>query len=122
MVSGKPLSDDDRKSWLETLASTICERTEGSVTACSALKKSYRDILRSAGAVTFVYLQGAKETLLARLTERASSSEHFMPPSLLDSQLAALEDPAEEGNTIIASIKDSPEQIISNIITLTSGR
>lgn len=122
MAKGMPLDDNDRKPWLEILASTIRERGAGSVTACSALKKSYRDILRAAGDVTFVYLHGTREVLLARLVERSHSSDHFMPSSLLDSQLNTLEDPVDEVNTITVSIEDSPEEIISTIVTLTSGR
>jgi len=117
MASGMPLNDDDRKPWLEKLASVIGETSEGSVTACSALKKDYRNTLSTAGDVTFVYLHGSKETLLERLTERSNSTDHFMPSSLLDSQFSTLEDPTGESNTITVSIKDSPEQIISNIIS-----
>ncbi|MFT6793058.1 MAG: gluconokinase [Rubritalea sp.] len=125
LASGIPLNDDDRKPWLETLVSNIRETSAssaGSVTACSALKKSHRDILRAAGDVTFVYLKGTEETILARLIERSNSSDHFMPSSLLESQLRTLEEPIEETDTITISTKDSPQQIISNILNSIAGR
>lgn len=117
MASGTPLTDTDRQPWLETLAATIKASETNTVTACSALKKSYREILRSALNVTIIYLHGTKETLLSRLTERSNRSNHFMPSTLLDSQLETLENPSEEPDTITVSIKDSPQQIISNIIS-----
>ncbi len=120
MASGTALNDDDRKPWLEKLACVMKDTAAGSVTACSALKKTYRDTLSTAGNVTFIYLHGSKETLLERLIERSNSTDHFMPSSLLDSQLNTLEDPSEESNIITISIKDSPEQIITNIISKLS--
>lgn len=120
MASGNPLNDDDRQPWLEKLASVIKETSGGSVTACSALKKAYRDTLNTAGDVTYVYLQGSKQLLLDRLTERSKNTDHFMSSSLLDSQLSTLESPSGESNTITVSIKDSAEQIISNIISKLS--
>jgi len=120
MASGIPLNDDDRKPWLEKLASVIQEYPEDTVTACSALKKSYRDIIRTAGGVRFVFLEGSKETLMERVVERSNNTDHFMPSTLLDSQLSTLEDPSQEEGTITVSITDSPEQIISNIISQLS--
>ena len=119
MASGAPLNDDDRKSWLETLASNIrgaSISSAGSVTACSALKKIHRDVLRGAGEVTFVYLKGTEETILTRLRERTNSSDHFMPASLLESQLSTLEEPVDEADAVTVSAVDSPKQIISNIL------
>ncbi len=117
MASGTPLNDDDRQPWLEKLASVTQETPTSTVTACSALKKTYRNILKQAENVTVIYLHGTKETLLSRLTERSNNSDHFMPSSLLDSQLETLEDPSQEPHTITVSIEDTPQQIISNIIT-----
>lgn len=117
MASGTPLTDADRQPWLETLAKLMHDAPSTTVLACSALKKAYRDTLRSAGDVTFVYLHGSKETLLERLTKRSNNSNHFMPSSLLDSQLATLENPSEEPDTITVSITDSPPQIITNIFS-----
>jgi gluconokinase len=92
MAAGVALTDADRLPWLETLAAWIAEReAEGtsSVLACSALKRSYRDVLRGgAPRVRFVHLRGSAEILAARLGGR---SGHFFPSELLASQLATLE-------------------------------
>ncbi len=125
MASGTPLNDDDRKPWLEILARNIRETSAssaGSVTACSALKKIHRDVLRGAGDVTFVYLKGSEETILARLIERSNNSDHFMPASQLESQLSTLEEPVEESDVFTIPTKDSQQQIISNILNSISGR
>lgn len=125
MASGTPLNDEDRKPWLETLAKNIDESTAsaaGSVTACSALKKSHRDVLRNSSEVTFIYLKSNKETILTRLTERANSSNHFMPSSLLESQFNTLEEPANEADVITISANDSPKQIITNILDSITDR
>lgn len=125
MASGISLDDDDRQPWLETLAANIRKRTESSldsVTACSALKKSYRDVLREAGNITFVHLKGSKETLLTRLTKRFNSTDHYMPASLLENQLSTLEDPSDEPDVITVCIEDSPKQIISAVLESLSDR
>jgi len=100
MAAGIPLTDADRLPWLQALAARLRESDEtgaGLVMACSALKRSYRDMLRAGAAnVTFIYLHGDRELLAARLAQRP---EHFMPPSLMESQLAALEPPAPEEET-----------------------
>jgi len=96
MSSGIPLNDDDRWPWLEAVGTTL-ENTENIVVACSALKKIYRDrILAQAPATRFIHLHGSKELLLSRLGNRTS---HFMPSTLLDSQLQTLEmmEPSEPG-------------------------
>jgi gluconokinase len=94
MASGKPLHDDDRLPWLERIAdeARASEAEGGSVVvACSALKRIYRDCLRSAGPdVRFVHLSGDADVIRRRMQAR---SDHFMPPGLLDTQLATLEPP-----------------------------
>jgi gluconokinase len=122
MMGGIPLTDSDRKPWLESITAMIRDSSSNSVTACSALKKSYRDILRTAGNVTFIYLDGSKEIILSRLEQRTHNAEHFMPASLLDSQLKTLEDPAGEADVYTVSINDSTKNIISTILTLTKSR
>lgn len=96
MRAGQPLSDTDRIPWLERLAELIEQhRTSGGcVLACSALKRSYRDRLaRGECDLVFVHLEAPRPVLEARLRDR---TEHFMPASLLDSQLAALEPPESD--------------------------
>jgi gluconokinase len=90
MRAGTPLDDSDRLPWLRTIGEWLAEhRDAGAVVTCSALKRVYRDILRAAAPeVTFLHLDGDKETARQRVAGRAG---HFMPESLVDSQFAALE-------------------------------
>jgi gluconokinase len=96
MQSGTPLTDDDRRPWLEALhrkAEEVLAAGEGAIIGCSALKASYRATLRGyLTRVAFVWLDVPRETLEARMANRQG---HFMPPSLLDSQLATLETPTD---------------------------
>ncbi len=93
MSAGEPLDDDDRRPWLQTLNRLMAAReAEGvpTVLTCSALKRAYRDILREdlpEGSVYFVHLAASREVLQARMESRT----HFMPASLLQSQLDTLE-------------------------------
>jgi gluconokinase len=95
MRDGIPLSDADRAPWLTAItrwASTEVSAARSAVVTCSALKRSYRDQLRTAGpGVTFVYLQVPRDELERRVSHR---HHEFMPASLLVSQLATLEEPA----------------------------
>ena len=99
MREGTPLTDADRWGWLESLAEWTAERDakgEPTIIACSALRRAYRDVLRRGGEGTFfVHSTGDKHMILERMNAR----EHFMPPSLLESQLDILEplEPDEEG-------------------------
>lgn len=95
MAAGVPLDDDDRWPWLAIVGKRLAEGGDaGLVMACSALKKVYREaISREAPGVVFVHLAGTREVLAARLEGR---SGHFMPPALLDSQLATLEPLAQD--------------------------
>jgi gluconokinase len=120
MASGSPLDDEDRKPWLEILSKLPLEHPEGCAIACSALKKTYREILRQKTAVQIIYLHGDKDTLLQRLQVRADETNHFMPASLLESQLNTLEDPRLEPNTSTFDIKESPQSIVDQIVRQTS--
>ena len=100
MTSGVPLTDADREPWLRAIAAWIGERArDGGVVTCSALKRSYRDLLREGGPAWFLHLHGPQEVIAARMSGRTG---HFMPPSLLDSQFADLEPlaPDEPGRTV----------------------
>jgi carbohydrate kinase (thermoresistant glucokinase family) len=100
MASGTPLTDADRWPWLDRIATEMraIDRAGGSaVVACSALRKAYRDRLRNSGAeMRFLHLTGDIRLIRERMEGR---SGHFMPPGLLDSQLATLE-PAQPGEDI----------------------
>lgn len=92
MAAGTPLTDADRAGWLRTLAAHIAQAApRGVVVSCSALKRKYRDVLREgSAALRFVWLDLPRAELEARMARRTG---HYMPASLLDSQLATLEPP-----------------------------
>lgn len=100
MASGMPLTDADRWPWLDRIAGRMraIEEAGGSaVVACSALRQVYRDRLRSSGAeICFLHLTGDAGVIRQRMERR---SGHFMPPELLDSQMAILE-PARPGEAL----------------------
>ncbi len=110
MRRGEPLDDTDRAPWLDRVGDALAGGNR--VIACSALKRIYRDqIRRRAGAqVVFLYLRGQRETLLARMAARPG---HFMPASLLDSQLATLEPPSADEVHLVQDIEQSPARIIA---------
>jgi carbohydrate kinase (thermoresistant glucokinase family) len=118
MHKGIPLTDDDRRPWLDAIAAWIdkTRRSGGhSVLACSALKRRYRDVLiGDRPDVRLVFLKG-DEALIARRI--ATRHEHFMPPGLLHSQFEALEEPAPDENPVIVSIEPSPREIVAQIVS-----
>uniref|UniRef100_UPI00292F3BBC gluconokinase n=1 Tax=Clavibacter michiganensis TaxID=28447 RepID=UPI00292F3BBC len=107
MAEGHALDDDDRRPWLEEVGRALAGRPEGGpVVACSALKRSYRDILRAAAPdAVFVHLAGDHELLAERLGSREG---HFMPSSLLASQLRTLEPLGDDEQGITLDITDDP--------------
>jgi gluconokinase len=110
MAAGHPLTDDDRWPWLEAIAGWI-RTTDGGVVTCSALKRSYRDLLRSgSGDVWFVHLDGTPELLAQRIGAR---SGHFMPAALLDSQLADLEPLGADEPGVTLDVAHSPEELVA---------
>ncbi len=117
MKAGTPLDDDDRWPWLRAIAGAIDDwRAKGvsGVVACSALKRAYRDILIGPRTdVRLVYLQGSHDLIARRMAARHG---HFMPPGLLDSQFATLEEPGEAERPIVVSIAPAPEAIVEGII------
>jgi len=122
MAAGIPLTDADRAGWLRSLALRIREAKQagkGLVVACSALKRSYRDILRAeAEDIRFILLRGSKELLVERLANR---SGHFMPVTLLDSQLATLEEPGVDESAWVFDISDTPEAIVADLVKRASA-
>ena len=108
MKVGMPLTDADRWPWLHAIASRedeLLAAGESAVVACSALKRSYRGVLIGSRLDTLlVYLRGSKVLIAERMNERAN---HFMPPALLDTQFATLEEPGPDEHPIIVDI-DSP--------------
>jgi carbohydrate kinase (thermoresistant glucokinase family) len=118
MHSGIPLTDEDRRPWLDAVAAWIDKtRCSGGhdVVACSALKRRYRDVLIGDRAdVRLVYLKG-DEALIARRI--ATRHEHFMPRTLLHSQFEALEEPGSDENPIVVSIEPRPREIVDQILS-----
>lgn len=116
MSSGVPLDDEDRLPWLRALAAWVGERDRhgrSTIMTCSALRRSYRDILREGAANTFfVHLVGERALLLRRMEGR----KHFMPTSLLDSQLDALEPLEEDEQGITADITQSSGKIEASVV------
>lgn len=109
MAAGQPLSDADRAPWLEAIGRDIArwrEQRQHRVVTCSALKRAYREQLRAAGgtALVFVYLRGSKALIERRMRRRKG---HFMPAGLLDSQFAALQEPAADEPALAVPI-DQP--------------
>lgn len=120
MASGIALTDADREPWLVRIGEVLDRhRDTGLVIACSALRRSYRDIIRSAApSVRFIALTGSRELIAARMRARR---DHFMPTSLLDSQLAAFEalEPGEAGTTLeVAASADEVAWSAFQAITL----
>ena len=120
MSAGIPLTDADRGPWLAGLARWIVQhRNTGGVLTSSALRRRYRDVLRGGGDVWFVHLLVGRDVLAERLRTRAN---HFMPASLLGSQLADLEplQADEPGMTVDATAP--PEQIVDTVLAALPGR
>lgn len=113
MAAGIPLTDADRLPWLRELRARIehaLTAGENAVVACSALKSSYREVLAGGlEEVRFVHLTGSPELIRERLAERPG---HFMKAGMLDSQLAALEPPAD---AVEVDVARSPDEIVAEI-------
>lgn len=118
MAAGTPLTDADRAAWLDVLAERLATgraRGERLVLACSALKRSYRDTLRGgAPDLTLVHLTGTPALLAERLSARQG---HYMPATLLPSQLATLQPPQPDENGLTLDISAGPERLVQAITT-----
>ncbi|MBM3537744.1 MAG: gluconokinase [Alphaproteobacteria bacterium] len=120
MSAGTPLTDDDREPWLRALAAeaeNAAAQGRNVVVACSALKRAYRRILTERAAKRFVHLTGDPALIKARLDARVG---HYMPPSLLPSQLAALEPPGAEEGAVVVDIAPEPSEQIDRILAALS--
>lgn len=118
MHAGQPLTDEDRWPWLRAIAAEIdrtCRASERAVIACSALKRSYRDILvHGRRDVRIVYLDGTQELIASRLIAR---KDHFMPPELLASQFRTLEPPTPDERPITVAIDRTVDIIVEDIVS-----
>lgn len=111
MAAGIPLTDEDRRGWLDDLAELIRREEGGLVLACSALKRCYRARLLDCNPeARFVYLKGDFATIWARHSRR--TDHYFNGRAMLESQFQLLEEPAPDENAIVVDVSGTPEQII----------
>lgn len=117
MHAGIPLTDEDRWPWLHRIADVIdgwLQNGQSGIVSCSALKRAYRDVvIGGRPQVRLVYLHGTREVLSQRMAARR---EHYMPVSLLDSQLAILEPPGPDEHPINVDVALSSEQIVEKVL------
>ncbi|WP_402465573.1 gluconokinase [Isoptericola aurantiacus] len=123
MSSGEPLTDGDREPWLTRVGAAISRGADAGtpvVTACSALRRRYRDTLRAAagGDLVLVHLTGDRAVLHERTAARA---DHFMPTTLLDSQLATLEPLEADETGMTVAITDAPDVVVEQAATWILG-
>ena len=114
MTHGTALTDSDRWPWLHAVRDWLDSRPGGAVVTCSALKRSYRDLLRAgSSSVRFIQLDAPADLLLSRMTRR---SGHFAPPALLGSQLADLEPLHPDEDGVVVSAVPAPDQVVIAVL------
>ncbi|MCR6030388.1 gluconokinase [Nocardioides sp. zg-579] len=120
MSRGEPLDDGDRRPWLEEVGRWLARHLDGGVMSCSALKRAYRDQLRHhAPATTFVLLDGDPDVIARRQSVRAG---HFMPASLLTSQLATLEPLEPDEGGIVLDVDQGVDAIVQAYLDAVEAR
>lgn len=116
MTAGTPLTDDDRWPWLDLVGEALSTSSDGAVLACSALRRVYRDRIRARAPETvFVQLTGSPQLLAERAAGRTG---HFMPPSLLVSQLALLERLEADEAGVSIDVSPSVDEIVTTALRL----
>jgi carbohydrate kinase (thermoresistant glucokinase family) len=115
MAAGVPLTDEDRRPWLEAIVTRLAgARRSGLVVACSALKHSYRELIREQSPQAFfVFLRVPHQVLAARLDKR---KDHFFPPALLSSQVADLEPLTPDENGVVVDGTQSIDAAIEQVL------
>jgi len=114
MAAGTALTDADREPWLRLICQRISQTEGNQVITCSALQRAYRDILRTADArVRFLHLSGSTALLTARIGAR---TDHFMPPSLLTSQLEVLEPLTPDEDGVVVDVEGTPAEIVARAL------
>lgn len=119
MSHGVPLTDADRRPWLEAIRRRLLQahaQKQDLVLACSALKRDYREFLASGVPVTWVYLKGSEELIQGRIDERQG---HYMKSRMLPSQFADLEEPSD---AVIVDVSLQPRRIVEQILACLSAR
>lgn len=120
MRRGEALTDEDRWPWLVRVGKALADSAP-LILGCSALKRRYRDHIRAYadGPVIFVHLEGSRAVIAARMQARQG---HYMPPSLLDSQFAALEPPGPDEGAVSVDIDQTLEAVVAAIMAQLGGR
>lgn len=115
MAGGIPLEDADRWPWLADIGRTLGDHSgRGLVVACSALKRIYRDVIRwEAPRTVFVHAQGDRDLIHERMAARA---DHYMPATLLDSQLRILEPLADDERGIVLDIERPVDELVESVV------
>lgn len=114
MRAGIPLTDEDRAPWLQRMAEGLrAHAAGGAVLGCSALKRHYRDVLREGGQYQLVFLNGDRELIAGRMGKRR---DHYMPASLLDSQIALLEPPAGDEKPLTVDVRPPTDEIVATVL------
>lgn len=120
MSKAIPLTDTDRAPWLVRIGEALRDSNQPLVIACSALKRTYRETIRNTAGTTvqFLFLDGTRALLLERMSAR---NDHFMPTSLLDSQLQDLERPEPAELALTVSIDQPPDAVVTEILAELGG-
>jgi gluconokinase len=119
MAAGKPLTDDDRYPWLDAVGQWLADHEGGGVMSCSALKRTYRDRLRSyAPRIEFLHLTGSPELIAGR---QAGRPGHFMPSALVKSQFETLQPLAPDEHGIAVDVGSSVDSIVERFVTHLSS-
>ncbi len=114
MAAGEPLNDQDRSPWIEAVGQWLARHCDGGVMSCSALKRNYRDRLRShCPPVVFLHLTGSPELIAGR---QAGRSGHFMPGALLASQFEALEPLGSDERGVVVDVDRSIDAIVETFL------
>ncbi len=116
MAAGEPLTDADRAPWLASIRDWISQQAEAGhsvVVTCSALKRSYRDVLRDAAPTFFVHLHAPFEVLEKRMKLR---TKHFMPPGLLRSQFDALEELGDDEAGAVVDVSPPQDEVLEEAL------
>ena len=116
MSRGIPLNDEDREPWLRRVGETLAQAGAPTLVGCSALKRRYRDLIRESSGENplFLYLGGSYEVIKYRMARRTG---HFMPLSLLESQLRDLEPPEIDEDAVVVDIDQPVDQLVDEIVT-----
>lgn len=114
MSAGHALADDDRYPWLALIGEWLADHRDGGVMSCSALKRTYRDLLRRhCPDVVFLHLSGSPQVIRRR---QAARTGHFMPATLLDSQFATLQPLGPEEGGVVIDVDQSIDDIVEQFI------